>query len=89
LQVLPLLALLLRRRRWTESVRVRLTLAAAASYLSLFAMLLWQALRGQALVNPDGTTLAALAAWLLLSAGAAWIASARHAPISGHAIVLS
>jgi hypothetical protein len=89
LQALPLLALVLRRRWWTESVRVRLTLTAAASYLSLFAMLLWQALRGQALVNPDGTTLTALAAWVLLSAVAAWIASARHAPISGHATVLS
>ena len=89
LQALPLLAVMLGRRRWTEAVRVRLMLTAAASYVSLFAILLWQALRGQAVVNPDGTTLTALVVWAILTAVAAWVATARHAPIPRHAALLS
>ena len=54
MQVLPLLALALGRRRWPETTRVRLTLTAAASYALLFALLLWQALRGQPLCSRTG-----------------------------------
>ena len=57
MQILPLLALALRRRRSTESARVRLVMVAVASYAALFATLLWQALRGQSLVQPDGATI--------------------------------
>ena len=74
LQALPLLGFLLGRRRRADATRVRLVLAAAASYAGLFAMLLWQALRGQSLVQPDGTTLAVGAAWLMMSAAAVWAA---------------
>ena len=64
LQALPLLALGTRRTRWSEARRVRLVLAASASYVSLLGVLLWQALRGQSLLTPDATTVAALVAWL-------------------------
>ncbi|GGZ15657.1 hypothetical protein GCM10010343_48170 [Streptomyces avidinii] len=73
LQLLPLLVLvlaalagrfaLLRRER----VRLGLTLVASGVYAATFALVTWQALRGQALVHPDGTTLGAAAA--ILAAG--------------------
>jgi hypothetical protein len=47
LQLLPIVALLLARRRVNDAIRVRLTIAAAASYAGLFAILLSGALRGQ------------------------------------------
>ena len=68
LQVVPLIALALSRRRWPDATRVRLVCIAAASYTALFLILLWQALRGQALICPDATTAAALAAWVALTA---------------------
>jgi hypothetical protein len=72
LQALPLLALALRRGRWSEQQRSRLVLAAAASYVGLVALLFWQALRGQALLAPDRVTALALLAWLGLSLVLAW-----------------
>ncbi|MFG2990808.1 hypothetical protein ACGFZK_16235 [Streptomyces sp. NPDC048257] len=70
LQLLPLFVLvlaalagrfaLLRRER----VRLRLTLVAAGVYAAVFALVTWQALRGQALIHPDGATLGAAAAIL-------------------------
>lgn len=63
LQALALIALALRRWQRSEAARVRAMLAATASYASLFALLLWQALRGQSLVAPDAATLAAVATW--------------------------
>jgi hypothetical protein len=74
LQVLPLLALALRRRRWPDATRVRVVFTAGASYAALFLILLWQALRGQALIHPDATTAAAFAAWIALTALIAWTA---------------
>jgi hypothetical protein len=59
MQVIPLIALALRRR----AARFPLTLVAAASYTALFAILLSQALRGQALSQPDAATAAAILAW--------------------------
>ena len=63
IQALALVAIGVGRWRRPESVRVRIVLAAAASYASLFALLLWQALRGQSIVAPDGALVAALAIW--------------------------
>nr|WP_301368829.1 hypothetical protein [Streptomyces xanthophaeus] len=68
LQLLPLFVLLLAAlagrfallRR--ERVRLRLTLVAAGVYAAVFALVTWQALRGQALVHPDGATIGAAAA---------------------------
>ena len=63
IQSLALIAVGLRWWRRPEAVRVRVVLAAAASYASLFGLLLWQALRGQSLVAPDAAALAAIATW--------------------------
>jgi hypothetical protein len=70
LQALPLVALGLARRRLDDDVRVRLVLTASASYSSLFALLLGQALRGQSVVAPDATTWLAAAAWAILTVAA-------------------
>jgi hypothetical protein len=85
LQVLPLLALGLRRSRAAREQRVRLVLTAAGSYAGLVGIVLWQALRGQSLVAPDAKTLAALLAWLALTLGFAWRADwgARAEPTRG------
>jgi len=42
-------------------------MAAAASYASLFLLLLWEALRGQSVVSPDATALAAIAIWAVVT----------------------
>jgi hypothetical protein len=74
LQAFPLTALVVRRWRRSEAVRVKAVLAGAASYTSLFGILLWGALRGQSIVAPDGTMLAALAVWLVVTLSAlGWI----------------
>jgi hypothetical protein len=67
IQVLALVAIGLRRWRRPESVRVRVVLAAAASYASLFALLLWHALRGQSIVAPDPVASAAIAIWAVVT----------------------
>ena len=63
LQALALVAVVVGRWRRAESVRVRAVFAAAASYAGLFALLLWQALRGQSVVSPDATALTSLGVW--------------------------
>ncbi|MFG3013592.1 hypothetical protein ACGFZB_24650 [Streptomyces cinerochromogenes] len=63
LQLLPLLvmvttALAPRFARLTDDrVRLRLVLLGSAAYTAVFALVLWQALRGQPLTHPDGATL--------------------------------
>ena len=69
MQALPLLALLLRRRRVGDPAATRLVVAAAASYAFLFAVLLSQALRGQSMIQPDAVTIVTFAAWLVLTSG--------------------
>ena len=78
MQVLPLLALAIGRRR-AHTTRVRMIVVATASYATLFAILLWQALRGQSLVQPDGATIAALMGWAILTALGTWFAETRRA----------
>jgi hypothetical protein len=78
MQILPLLALVLRRRRSTETARVRVILTAAASYVGLFGILLWQALRGQSFVQPDGATMGVLIGWATVTAVGVWFASTRE-----------
>jgi hypothetical protein len=83
LQFLPLVALLLARGQFRPNVRGRLTLVAAASYASLYVILVLQALRGIPFVAPDTTTTAQLGVWLLATATAAGLAlldrdAARH-----------
>lgn len=71
LQVLPVIALLLWRRRIEDARRARLMMVAGGSYATIFLILVWQALRGQALVGPDALTLTALVAWVGLTIGLA------------------
>ncbi|MET8685931.1 hypothetical protein ABZV77_17090 [Streptomyces sp. NPDC004732] len=67
LQLLPLLLMALtalapRCARFADGrVRLRLVLVASGAYAALFALLTWQALRGQPLHRPDGVTLTAAA----------------------------
>jgi hypothetical protein len=68
IQVLVLIAVGLRQWRAAEAVRVRAVLAVAASYASLFLLLLWEALRGHSLVAPDATALASIAIWAVVTA---------------------
>ncbi len=51
--------------------RVRLVIAAASSYTALFALLLWQALRGQSILQPDAMMLV----WLGATAAAVYVAA--------------
>jgi hypothetical protein len=68
IQALALIAVGLQRWRAPESVRVRALLAAAASYASLFLLLLWEALRGQSVVSPDAAAFAATGIWAVFTA---------------------
>jgi hypothetical protein len=88
MQILPLLALALRRRS-ADRARVRLILLATASYTMLFGILLWQALRGQSVMHPDGATIGVLIVWVMLTAAGAWFAATRRATTSRQAIALA
>jgi hypothetical protein len=60
LQVIPLLGILLMRRRskWlTESHRVGLVFIAAIGYAALVGLVTWQALRDQSIISPDTLTI--------------------------------
>lgn len=81
LQAVPLLALVLVPRRYSDVIRVRLTLTAGGSYLTLFAILLWQALRGQSILAPDALTIVTLGAWATLTAATAHLSLTK----AGHA----
>jgi hypothetical protein len=81
LQVLPLLAWWIARRKAPVSERTQrnLIFAAAASYLVLFALVLWQAFRGQSIAQPDALTLESFAVWLLGTAFAVVVISSKQA----------
>ncbi|WP_409466781.1 hypothetical protein [Amycolatopsis sp. GA6-003] len=85
LQALPLLAfglavLATRLPRLRESaVRVRLVWTGSVGYAGLVALILWQAERGEPLIYPSGTTLAA--AGLLVGVIAAAAAASVLAPV--------
>ena len=86
LQLLPLLLMALTvlaaRPRFgrlaDERVRLRLVLIASGAYAAAFALVTWQALRGQPLIHPDGATLTA--AGLIVGATAAGTYGALRAP---------
>jgi hypothetical protein len=84
LQVLPVIAFVMRRRRLNIDTRVRLTLTAAGSYFTLVVLLLIQALRGQSILRPDALTFGLFGAWALVTATWSWksvnLASAAAAP---------
>ena len=87
MQVLPVLALLVTSRRWPELRRIRVVWAMSAGYVSLFALLLWQALRGQSVTAPDATTLTAMGLWAVLTVSALAIAGARRESAGVHAVI--
>jgi hypothetical protein len=70
LQVLPLLAWWIGRRRIAgdERTQVKLIFAIAASYLALFGLILWQAFRGQSIARPDSLSLISFTAWVVVTA---------------------
>ncbi|MEV2256445.1 hypothetical protein AB0I94_38870 [Streptomyces sp. NPDC050147] len=61
-----------------ERVRLRLVLIASGAYAAAFALVTWQALRGQPLIHPDGATLTA--AGLILGATAVSTYGALRGP---------
>jgi hypothetical protein len=82
LQVLPLLAWWIARRRFAGDDRTqrKLIFAIAASYLALFGLILWQAFRGQSIAQPDSLSLVSFAAWLVLTAVAVFVINHRRSP---------
>jgi hypothetical protein len=79
IQTLALIAVWLRRWRRPEAVQVRAMLAAAASYASLFLLLLWQALRGQSIAASDAMALAPVAIWAVVTVLVlGWIGLGSH-----------
>lgn len=87
MQLLPLAVLLATRRGLLEGTRVRLTFVIAASYFSLFFILLWQALQGQSFVQPDALTLGAIAAWAISTIVATWAIASRQQTATSRAMV--
>lgn len=79
LQALPLLGWLLALPRLglDERTRSRLVTTGAAAYLGLVGLLLWQALRGQPLIAPDGWTLTAATALVVALAAAVVVILSR------------
>ena len=74
IQALALIAAVVGRWRRTEAVKVRTVFAAAASYASLFLLMLWSALRGQSVATPDATMLGSLLIWVVTTTVAfGWI----------------
>jgi hypothetical protein len=92
LQVLPVAGWLLSRApaagRLRRGHRVSLVWLTGLGYLGLFALVLWQALRGQPLVAPDTPTLLALAGLLgatTVAAGGVVVHGRRRAqPLRGY-----
>lgn len=74
LQFMPVLGLVVNQvwgKRVTARGRTRLVFIGGLGYLGLTLLVLWQALRGQPLIAPDGLTLAVLGVILLAVAGSA------------------
>ena len=86
LQALALLVFAL-PRRWPGRRRVSAMIASAASYATLFAILLWQALSGESVAAPGETTQVVFAVWALLSAAGVWLAVTRRPHALSPAIV--
>jgi hypothetical protein len=67
------------RSGWSLRSRIALVWIVAASWLAAFALVLWQALRGEPLLMPASPTIAGWSAWLLLTlAGCFWISHKKN-----------
>ena len=82
------MAFAVRRRRLSDGSRTRLVVTAAASYVTLYVLLVWEALRGLPIVAPDGLTMAAFAAWAFATVAAAWLVTNPPAPLQRPAVLL-
>jgi hypothetical protein len=84
LQVFPLLAWWLARRRPATDERAQrnLVFAMAASYVALFGLILWQAFRGQSIAQPDSVSLESMAVWILVTAVAVIAIGRRRSYLS-------
>jgi hypothetical protein len=90
-QIIPLIGWwLLRKRQLTELQRTRLIWLASGTYVSCFALLAWQALRGQALLQPDRQTLVMASLLVLFTATGSWLSlsSASFSDLKKWAAVL-
>ena len=87
LQALPIFALVLARRRVSDLVRIRLTVTAAASYVTLYGIVVSQALRGQSVFAPDLLTIALLAVWAFVTVAASAASIVRVQPTRTPALV--
>lgn len=83
LQAIPLFLIALELlSRWATVlrdvvVRTRLVVVAAAAYSAVVAVVTWQALRGQSIVQPDAATVALGAGIALLALGSAAVVVIR------------
>jgi hypothetical protein len=77
-QALALAAFFLRRRRVTIETGVRIVQAAAASYVALVVLLLWQALEGESVVHPDTGMRFMVAGWTAVTAALLWTIGTRQ-----------
>jgi hypothetical protein len=89
MQVLPVVALLLTRRRGSDARAVRLTFVAAGSYFALFALLLVQALSGESVVAPSPAFVTAFALWALTTGIGLAVAMRRQATTSSRMVVIA
>jgi hypothetical protein len=87
MQLLPLVVIAATRRGLAEAQRVRLAFVVAASYFSLFAILLWQALRAQSVLRPDATTLIEISIWAVVTIITSWAVIARRPVVRSHVMV--
>jgi hypothetical protein len=72
------------RRLRDERIRARLVGVAALGYAGVFAVLSWQAKRGQSLIHPDPPTMIAFAGIAVLTLAAAIVIVAKgHTPETG------
>jgi hypothetical protein len=89
MQAIPIVAVLLMRRRETPQRRVRLTLAAAGSYFTLFALLFAQALSGESIAAPSPVFIAAFVLWVVATVIVAAAAMRRQTTTSLSLVVLA
>ena len=86
LQALPILALVLARRRVSGRVRLRLTITGAVSYMALFGILLSQALRAQPVLAPDAVTIALFSVWGFVTVAGAAVSARGAQPCRNKAV---